>query len=193
MPDGETTMLRAVPLLLLGLTFAGADEPLTLEQADARFRRAYAIARETNDRKIVERLDLIRDQLKRTLARKDTPGTERLLRDAETEVGIDPGGKSMSGLPIAQIPAALQKKLETLERPFAEALKSNDPAKVRQVVDDFAKLLGDQAGVPDARFKGDQLPVIAVKPADVDSALLKILDSKSPLLQTFVNETPSPT
>src|SRR5437667_10367060 len=87
-----------------------AAEQVTFDQADARLRRIYALAKETNDPTITNRVLDLRDRVKTAFDREDTAAAERLIRDAEQAVGLDPGGKTMHGLPVAQMTPVVPKE-----------------------------------------------------------------------------------
>ena len=169
-------MLKYLAILLLA-TQALAAEPkeITLETADARLRRAYALARETNDEEVIEKVLEYRDGVKRSFGRKDLVAAERLVRDAEECVGLDAGGETMGGLRIANIHADTQKKLDAMRERLEKAMNGNDLAAVSAIVAESEKLLGDNAGLPDVRRKGDQAKALPAKPADVAELFLKVI------------------
>jgi hypothetical protein len=172
-------MLR--PLLLsalLSATTIGA-EPVstTFDEADARLRAAYAMAEESNDGDKLERVLSLRDAVRKALDRKDVAGVERLIRDAEEAVGLDPGGKTMLGLPIARIDAELRKEIDAIELRLAEAMQKNDSARIETIVGELVRKLGDRAGVPDVRRNGDQGKPIKTTPIEVAALVLKVIQS----------------
>src|SRR5262245_31355892 len=119
-------MTRTIALLTIVLLASAAKpaEPskLSLEAADARMRRAFALARESNDSGLVEKVLELRDLVKRSFARKDIAAVERLIRDTEGQVGLDPGGKTMLGLPVAALDPERRKQLDALEEQLAAAM-----------------------------------------------------------------------
>ena len=60
------------------LTIVRAGEPgkLSIESADVRLRRAYALARETNDSRLVERVLERSDHVRRAFKRQDVAAAE---------------------------------------------------------------------------------------------------------------------
>lgn len=170
-------MLKQLVVLLLAGSplFAAGPKEITLESADARLRRAFALARESNDDAIVEKTLEYRDGVKRAFGRKDLVAAERLVRDAEESVGLDGGGETMVGLRISQLDPATQKNINALEERLAQAMNSSDSTQVSSVMAECMKLFGDNAGVPDLRRKGDRGKSLPVKPADVVDVFLKVI------------------
>ena len=162
-------LFTAAPLL------AAEPKTITLDSADARLKRAYALARETNDEAIIEKVLEYRDGVKRAFGRKDLVAAERLVRDAEECVGLDGGGETMLGLRVARIEPEMQKKLNALEERLEKAMNGNDLTELAAVIAESEKLLGDNAGVPDTRRKGDQGKALPVKPVDVAELFLKVV------------------
>ena len=123
--------------------------------------------------------------------RKDLAAAERLIRDAEELVGLDPRGKTMLGLPVARIAADQQKQLDAHREQLAAAMANDDRKEISTVVADIAKLLGDQAGVPDVRRPGDGEEPAAVKPADVADLFLKVVEANSRQYKTLTSGVPA--
>lgn len=169
-------MLRHLVLLLVASQALAAEpKEITLESADSRLKRAFALARETNDNAIIEKVLEYRDGVKRSFGRKDLVAAERLVRDAEEIVGFDAGGDTMVGLRIANIEPGTQKKLDALQERLERAMNGNDLATLSAIIAENKKLLGDNAGLPDLRRKGDQTKVLPVKAADVAELFLKVI------------------
>jgi hypothetical protein len=182
-----------VTVLLSSAVIVSAAEPVTFEQADTRLRRAYALAEEMNDPPLLTRVLDLRDRVKGAFDRKDTAAAERLIRDAEVAVGLDPGGKTMRRLPVAQVTPAMGKELEALDGRLAEAMKKGDPAGVTAVVTEIVKVLGDQAGIPDQRRQGETRKPVPVKPTDVADIFVKALEADPRVLKALTAGVPGPT
>lgn len=180
----RTTSLLAIVLLS---SAASPAEPakLTLESADARMRRVFALARESNDSALIEQVLGLRDLVRRALGRKDVAATERLIRDAEEQVGLDPGGKTMLGLPVAALDPEHRKQLDALEVQLAAAMKKEDATAVTNVASEMQKFLGDQAGLPDVRKKGEKGKAMPVKAVDVADVFLKVIEIDSKALKVL--------
>jgi len=170
-------MFKPLVVLLIAGTALIAAEPkeITLESADARLKRTFALARETNDEAIVEKVLEYRDGVKRAFGRKDLVAAERLLRDAEESVGLDGGGETMSGLRVAHIEPDTQKKLNALKERLEKVMNESNIGEIDAVILESKKLLGDNAGVPDNRRKGDHAKALPVKPVDVAELFLKVV------------------
>ena len=107
--------------LILGPVSRAAD--ITPIQADDRLRRAAAIAKESNAVATLDRVLEIRDSVEKSFARKDHAAAERLVREAESVVEIDPGGKTMHGLPIAQLTPEMRRALDANDAVIVAAMR----------------------------------------------------------------------
>ncbi|MSR51941.1 MAG: hypothetical protein EXS09_01460 [Gemmataceae bacterium] len=169
-------MFKHFAILLVAFQALAAEpKEITLDLADARLKRAFALARESNDDAIIEKVLEYRDGVKRSFGRKDLVAAERLVRDAEESVGLDAGGETMLGLRIARIDAETQKKLDSLRERLEKAMNANDIDVLGAVISESEKILGDNAGLPDVRRKGDQAKALPVKPAGVAELFLKVI------------------
>ncbi len=141
--------MKRYPLILAALLCTPAMA-LTPEDAEARLRMAMQIAREHNDAAKVAQVERVWGHLKKGL----TENAETEIAAAEKVVGIDPGGWSMAGQPLAKPTPEMLTKSKELGQRLHEAMLSEDAEKVRAVTAEMLKVLGDQAGVPDGRRLG---------------------------------------
>lgn len=174
-------MIRSLLPAFLFVAGVSAEEPakLTFADADARLRRVYGLARETNDRGRVDRVLAIRDRVQKAFERDDLSAAELLIRDAEEVVGLKDGGRKMLGLPVARIDAQLEKALPPANADLAKAMADGDADAVAKAVAKLAAILGDQAGLPDVRREGDRTKAEASTPADVADLFLALLQRES--------------
>jgi hypothetical protein len=180
-------------VLLLSPSLQSAEPfTLTIEDADARLRRVYALARETNDAGLLDRALGLRDSVKRSFARKDLVAAERLIRDAEELVGLEAGGKKMHGLPVARIDHALRKKLDPIEAGLAAALQKQDAPEISKVLVEMKFALGEQAGLPDVRRKGERARMTPAKPAEIAELFLKVIESEPRVYKFLAAGRPGP-
>jgi hypothetical protein len=180
--------MRSRLLFLIVLPGTLAATPITVDEADARLRHAYALARETNDTALADRLLDLRDRVRTAFDRKDLAAAELIVRDAEEQVGLDPGGKTMYGLPVAHLDTAREKKLEAATATLAAGMKKGDAAAATEMVN----VLGDQAGVPDVRRKGDKTEPFPVKPADVADLFVKAIEADPRAMKALIAGVPGP-
>jgi hypothetical protein len=189
-------MCQLFPLVGLLCVFAPirAAEPqrLSFEDADARLRHVFFLAKETNDTSIVDRVLEMRDGVKRSFARKDLAAAEGLIRDAEEAVGLDRGGKTMLGLPVAHLDAETQKRVSPVNEKLGAALKNEDATAVSSSISELSGLLGDQAGLPDIRQKGERAKVVPTQPAEVADLFLNVIQFDPRAYKALVAGVPGP-
>ena len=160
--------------LLLTAVLASAADP-TWPDDEARLRVVLQLAREKNDRSLVERVSAAQ----RTLRQQPSEDT---LRGLEAAVGIDPGGWSMHGLQIFRPTPAFLAQRDTLSRALAEAMAQNTDA-VQAACAQMRRALGDQAGLPDARRAGERVEPKPVGPADAAKLFCAALESEKKALR----------
>jgi hypothetical protein len=144
-------MKRLLPFIFAA-TCGAAD--LSKEEAEARWNRARQIAREMNDRALVQEIETTGESLKAGLKRREIPEVEGALRALERKVGIDPGGWSMQGQRIARLLPATAKGAQALAQKLEQAMASDDLVAVRAVVAEMSAVPGYEPGLPDVRRAG---------------------------------------
>ncbi len=165
---------------------------LTTTEAEARLRVAYQLARETNQRPLVEKVEQTTTDVKQALAQQKTAAAEELIRAAESSVGIDPGGWSMGGLPIFHPTAELLAQSKAFNAKLETAMASDDAAQVQAVVAELKAALGPQAGYPDARRKGTQARNEPVSEAQNALWFIRALESEGRAMRTIIKGEPLP-
>jgi hypothetical protein len=184
--------LVAVSIVIAALSPVAVGAPLTFEAADSRLKHAYALAQEADSPTVADRVLHLRDGVKKALDRRDAAAAERLIRDAEEAVGLDPGGRTMLGLPVALVSADTRARLTPLKDRLAIALKREEPAVIAAAVTELERALGGDAGIPDVRRKGDRVPSTAVKPVEVADLFLKVLRADGRTWKALATGTPRP-
>jgi hypothetical protein len=161
-------------LLLAGL--AGAAD-LTEAEAEARLRVVLQLAREKNDRPLVEQVIAVEREL------RQQPSEEK-LRALEREVGIDPGCWSMHGLKIFRPTPDFLAQRDRLKLTLAEAM-TRDRSAVQAACADLRKVLGEQAGLPDARREGEKAEPHPIHQAEAVKLFVGALESEQKALRTI--------
>lgn len=134
---------------LVPMIWVQAADPV-LEQRMARLRMALQIAREQNDRALVERVEAVA----RDLPAAVDEDAETRLREVETAVGLDAGGWAMAGQPLFHPTKAMEEQKAGLNAKLSAAMRGGDASTVRAVTQEMLAVLGNQAGVPDGRRAG---------------------------------------
>jgi len=160
--------------LLLTAVLAGAAA-LTWPDAEARLRVVLQLAREKNDRSLVERVSAAQRAL------RQQPSEDK-LRALEAEVGIDPGGWSMHGLKIFRPTPAFLAQRDTLSRVLADAM-AKDTGVVQAACAQMCQALGDQAGLPDARREGERAEPQPISQAEAAKLFIAALESEKKALR----------
>jgi hypothetical protein len=157
--------------LLLTASLAGAAD-VPWADAEARLRVVLQLAREKNDRSLVERVAAAQREVRRR-----TAAAEETVRALERAVGVDPGGWSMHGLKIFRPTPELQARRDTLNRALAAAM-TNDAGAVQAACAGLRAALGEQAGLPDARRAGERALPHPLSQADAVQLFLGALASE---------------
>jgi len=174
-------------LILAGLLCAEATA-LTPQEAEARLRMALQIAREQNDRDKVAQVEGVWSHLKNGL----TEDAETKIQGVEKVVGIDPGGWSMAGQPLAKITPEMTAQSKELGRRLNEAMLSEDAERVRAVTTEMLQVLGEQAGVPDGRRMGHQLEGKELTQAEATALFVEALKSQGKAVRQLSEGKPLP-
>ncbi len=167
------------------------SEPSSLAtEMESRLRLAHQLGRETNDRKLVARIEAAAKKVKEKLAANDNAGAEKLVREIEVAVGIDPGGWAVDGQKIFHPTPALLKAADAVKPAFEAALAADDAGAVRDAVAKWREALGDQAGLPDARRHGKRAPIKKNSEAEAVDIFLKALASESKAVREISSGRP---
>ena len=131
-----------------------ADETLTWPTAQFRLTSAAQQAKWRNDPTVAAKIKDLAPRIKDLLAKSNPAEAERLLTEAETAAGLDPGGRSMSGIPICHPTPELADQLTHLRADLDAALRAKDKAAIARVIEQTRAALGPQAGLPDTASPG---------------------------------------
>ena len=165
---------------------------LTLDEATARFRVVNQLAREMNDRALVEAVGKSGRSAERFINSGEDAKAEALLREVETKVGIDPGGWSMGGMPIFRPTHETEAAMKTLSPKLNEAMRSGNAAAVEDVCREMMTVLGTQAGTPDARRKGDRAEPKKISEAEATRLFIDALESEGKSMRAIMAGKPLP-
>ena len=163
-----------------GVTFAANVSP---DDASARLKMAMQIARERNDKALVALVEK---------SSKSRVTDDAELRKVESAVGIDPGGWSMAGQPLAHPTLAMTERLKPLRDKLNAAMKADDPSQVRAVTTEMAAALGDQAGVPDGRRQGVRPTAQAMSEAEAAQLFVAALKTEKKRVEALSKGHPLP-
>lgn len=178
--------------LFFWLLLASELQAATRPEVEARFHVVLQLAREKNDEALVNEVRKLGSGLERAFGEGRADRLDDALRALEAKVGVAPGGWSMAGQPLFHPTAAMLEALPGLQTRLGEAMQSGDPARVREVTRPLLALLGDQAGVPDARRPGRRPPPSSLAQADTTKLFLDALASEEPSIRKLREGTPLP-
>ena len=170
------------------IVFTCSAAELSPPEVEARLRMALQIARERNDRGLVSAVERLGRDFKNGLP----PDADERLREMEGKVGIDPGGWSMAGQPLSRPTAEMTARSRELSASLAEAMQTDDLAKVRAVTSEMLKVLGNQAGVPDGRRPGLKPKGVTLSEAEATKLFLEALKSEGRALRALMAGEPLP-
>ncbi|HEY7116374.1 MAG TPA: hypothetical protein VH475_07305 [Tepidisphaeraceae bacterium] len=176
---------------------AVAEPPLTWPDAQVRLGIANQVARQRADAQATAKVKDCARRAKDLIAHGRSAAAERCIRDAETAAGLDPGGRSMAGLPIYHPTAAMADQVNRLRDALDQALRAANRDATRQVIRQMRQVLGDQAGVPETLCPGRrdaprgaiaqrQAVELFLAALDQDKAQLSLVASGRPVGDNFV-------
>jgi hypothetical protein len=166
----------AAALLHASALTARADDPLTWPAAQIRLKTANTIASHRNDAAAAAKIKDAAARAKSLLAAGNTAAAEQLVRDAETAAGLDPGGASMSGVPIYHPTPDMAERVALLRNQLDANLSARDLAAVRGTVAQMRQVLGDQAGLPSVASFGKRVEPQPVEQRVAVNLFLAALD-----------------
>jgi hypothetical protein len=144
---------RRIILVVLACTLTPsvrAGEALTWPAAQIRLTAAIQQAKLRNDPAAVAKVKEMGLRVKDLIAAGKHADAERTVVDAEGAAGLDPGGRSMNGIPIFHSTPEMAEQLTRLKSDLDAAFRTKDKAAVGKVVQQMRAVLGDQAGLPES-------------------------------------------
>ena len=167
-------------------------EDLTWPDADARLRVAHNIAREMDDRALVDRIVSTGKQVKADIQAKRLEAAETRVQAVEREVGIDPGGWSINGLRIFRPTKEIVQASKQAAKRLADAMRREDEKGIEASIDELRSVFGDQVGTPDARHRGMRAERRPVTDAEVVDLFLQALGHERERLRYVHTGKPVP-
>ncbi len=146
---GEGSSLTSVRIL-----DARGTARLTIADAEARLGLARQLAVERKDKALIDRITKMADKVKADLESRNHTLAETLVRGAEIETGLDPGGFSINGLRIFRASPTIVGSLNALAPSFDRVMRDGDLDAIRTTIGEMRRILGDQAGLPEIRRPG---------------------------------------
>lgn len=174
----------AILLLMAPLALPALDY-----ETEARLKMARQIARERNDAILVARVEEAADRIG---GGSDATSAEALLREAESAVGIDPGGWSMAGQPLFHPSPDREAGTEAIGPKLKAALAAESVAGVDAAVAEWLAVLGDQAGLPDGRRPGAKPGPLSLDEAAATRLFIKSLASEGRAVRELTAGRPLP-
>lgn len=172
-------ILMTAPLALAALDY----------ETEARLKMARQIARERNDAALVARVEEAAAAIRGGL---DTTSAEPLLREAESAVGIDPGGWSMAGQPLFHPSPEREAATEAAGPKLKASLAAGSVAGVEAAVAEWLAVLGDQAGLPDGRRPGARPGPLSLDEAAATRLFINALASEGRAVRELTAGRPLP-
>ncbi len=186
--QNNTRYLRLLLPVLLG--FSPLARALTSDEANARFRVVNQMAREMNDSSLVEKIRAAAKLSEKLIKSGDQAKAEVILRELETQTGIDPGGWSMQGMPILKPSAEMDIAMKALAPELDAAMRGGDAARVTEVCRKLIAVLGPQAGTPDARRKGERAEPQSIEEAAATRLFVDGMKSEGKMMRAITSGKP---
>ena len=166
---------------------------LTPADAESRLALARQLAVERKDKSLIDRIAKMAEKVRDDLEARNFTLAETLVRGAEIEVGLDPGGYSIHGLRIFRPSPSIVGSLAALEPAFDRVLKQGDLGTIRSTIGEIRTILGDQAGLPDIRRPG-RTPAVKrpIEPAEAIRLFLGAVEAEQWLTRPIAAKRPLP-
>jgi hypothetical protein len=166
---------------------------ITLTDAEGRLALARQLAVDRKDKPLIDRIAKMVDKVRDDLEARNYTLAETLVRGAEIEVGLDPGGYSINGLKIFRPSPAIVTSLTALIPAFERVMKQGDLASIRSTLGEMRTILGDQAGLPEIRRPG-RAPAVKrpIAPAEAVRLFVGAIEAEQWLMRPIANKRPLP-
>jgi hypothetical protein len=174
-------MRTALTILALSLAaLAARAEDLTWSAAQPRLTSAMQQAKWRNDAAATAKIKDLAPRIKELIAKAKLPDARRLLEEAETSAGLDPGGRSMSGIAIFHPTPELADQLTRLRGDLDAAMRARDKSAINRVIEQTRAALGPQAGLPETASPGRRIDPRPFTPRQaVDTFIAAIEDNRA--------------
>jgi hypothetical protein len=185
---GEVSSMTSVRIL-----DARGTARITPADAEARLALARQLAVERKDKTLIDRIGKMTEKVKVDLEARNYTLAETLVRGAEIETGLDPGGFSINGLRIFRASPTILGSLAALAASFDRVMRQGDLEAIRTTINEMKTILGDQVGLPEIRRPG-RTPATRrpIAPADAFRLFIDALVTESWLVRPVVQKKPLP-
>jgi hypothetical protein len=169
-----------------------APQALTWPAAQARLFIANQVAKSRGDESLA---DKIRDAAKNAKGCIDAGNPYRadeIVRQAEAATGLDPGGRTMAGVPIFRPTPDMAEQLEKLEEKLDQAVRAKDKVTVPRVIATMRRVMGDQAGLPAQANAGWRVQPAPISQAQAVDLFLAAVASERQKFTQIASGNPLP-
>ena len=166
---------------------------MTPADAEARLALARQMAVDRKDKALIDRIAKMADKVRDDLDARNYTLAETLVRGAEIETGLDPGGFSISGLRIFRASPTIVGSLTALAPAFDRVMRQGDLIQIRSTLEEMRTILGDQAGLPEIRRLG-RTPTVKrpIPEADALRLFVAALEAENWLMRPIAAKKPLP-
>ncbi|WP_435011183.1 hypothetical protein P12x_002483 [Tundrisphaera lichenicola] len=166
---------------------------LTPADAEARLALARQLAVERKDRTLIDRISKMTQKVRDDLDARNFTLAETLVRGAEIEVGLDPGGYSIGGLKIFRPSPSIVNSMAALEPALERVMKQGELSSIESTLGEFRMILGEQAGLPEIRRPG-RTPAVkrTIAPAEAVRLFLGAIEAEQWLIRPIAAKRPLP-
>ena len=166
---------------------------LTPADAESRLALAKQLAVDRKDKPLIDRIGKMAEKVRADLEAHNFTLAETLVRGAEIETGLDPGGFSIGGLRIFRASPTIVGSLTALAPAFDRVMRQGDLATIRSTLEEMRTILGDQAGLPEIRRVG-RTPAVKrpITEADALRLFVAALEAENWLMRPIAAKKPLP-
>jgi hypothetical protein len=192
--DGSSFGGEAASMTTIRILDARGTARLTPADAEARLELARQLAVDRKDKALIDRVAKMAQKVRGDLEARNYTLAETLVRGAEIETGLDPGGFSINGLRIFRASPTITGNLLALAPAFDRIMRDGELETIKTTIDEMKTILGDQAGLPKilrpGRTPTTKRPI--ARPEALRLFIDAIMITESSLVRAVVQKRPLP-
>jgi hypothetical protein len=169
-----------------------APQALSWHAAQSRLFMANQLAKSKGDDALAEKIRDAAVNTKQWIDAGNPYRADEIVRQLEAACGLDPGGKTMAGVPIFHPTIEMAEQLEKLEEKLDQALRAKDKYTLPRVIATMRRVMGDQAGLPAVANAGWRVQPSSIGQAEAVDLFLAAVASERQKFTQIATGNPLP-